>query len=278
MRNLAVATLAGALLGLTVCDRLVDPPLPPDAEQFTPPAVFSTWWQMTEACSERTGSLDAVTWYKTNDVLRHPRTGEVLVGYWSAPGNRIVLTTAVLRNGGSVRHEMLHALVRQPGHPRREFLEKCAGTVTCSTDCVSEAGAYPPPPETPIQMGADSIDITLDIAPQNPTSAHDDGFFTITVAVHNLSAHWASFPPLSGQEITDTFRFDVHGPLGSLTGEEFALDPSQTIFAPGETKKQVFDFVIGDDVFTHQLLAGDYVARGGYSDYWSHQRPFSIGP
>ena len=278
MRKLAVAVLVGSV-GINSCDRLVDPPLPEDAEVFTPPAVFATWWQMTEACSGLTGSLSAVTWYKTNEVLRDPRTGDGLVGYWSAPGNRIVMSSLFIRDGAAVRHEMLHALIRQPGHPRSQFLGKCGGTVSCASACVADAGAYPIPPETPISVGSESIDITVDIVPQNPTSAQDDGFFTITVAVRNLSPHWATIAPLSsGPGDFETFRFEVSGPSGGMTGAEIGEDPSQKIFAPGETKRHVFDFVIGDDAFGRQLPAGDYVVRGGYSPYWSQQRAFSVGP
>lgn len=275
-RRLAVAILAISF-GLGSCDRLVDPPLPPDAEQFTPAAVFGTWWQMTEACSGAPGSMDAVTWFKTEGPIRDPRTGEELVGYWSAASNRILLSTAVMRDGPSVRHEMLHALLRQPGHPRAEFLGRCAGTVSCASACVRDAGAYPAPPQTPIVMGADSIDIAVDIVPQNPTPSHDDGFFVIAVSAHNLSSHWATFGA-SPQDAGETFRFEVQGVNGGRSDVETASDLSQTVFAPGETKRQIFDFVIGDDAFSNQLPAGDYTVRGGFSAYWSRQRAFSIGP
>jgi len=56
------------------------------------------------------------------------------------------------------------------------------------------------------------------------------------------------------------------------------LDPSEWIYAPGETKKQVFDFAIGNDLFAHKLPPGNYIARGGYSDYWSTDSTFVIGP
>jgi len=44
-----IAPAVAAIVGLAACggDGLVDPPLPPDAEQFSPPAVYSTWWNMT---------------------------------------------------------------------------------------------------------------------------------------------------------------------------------------------------------------------------------------
>jgi hypothetical protein len=281
VRTLLVAQVAAAALGLAACgsDGIVDPPLPSDAEIFSPLAVYSTWWNMTQACSGLTGSLGAVTWYRTHEVLHDVQTGEVLTGYWSSAGNKIVLMTDAVRDGGTVRHEMLHALVRQAGHPRAQFLGKCAGIVPCNGACIREAGPYPTPPESPIPVPGDQIDLIVNVAPNNPTPGVDGGFFMITVTAHSRSTHWASVIPASG-DTTRTFSFDVRdaSTSGGITSEEIALDPSQRIFAPGETKKQVFDFVIGDDPFANQLLAGNYMVRGGFAHYWSTYSPFVIGP
>jgi hypothetical protein len=278
--------VVAAILGLVACDRLVglvDPMFPSDAQEFSPPSVYSTWWNMTQACSGLTGSLDAVTWFKTDQSLRDSRTGEPAGGYWNSFTNRIVLTTAVMLDGGSVRHEMLHSLLRKGGHPRNQFLGKCEGTVVCQGSCIRDAGPYQWPPETPIHVRGDSLDITLDIEPRNPNSAHDGGLFSITVLVRNRSTHWATVPSyfsqfFSGIDSTSTFEFDVRGPAGGIGGGEVRLDPSEWIFAPGETKKQVFDFAIGKDLFAQQLPPGNYIARGGYSEWMSTDSTFVIGP
>src|SRR2546423_10934864 len=105
-----VAAAGAGTFGLTACDRLVvDPLFPSDAEQFSPPAVYSTWWSMTQACSGLTGSLGAVTWYQTNEVLHNPQTGEPIIGYWNSANNRIVIMTSSMLHGRAVRHEMLHS-------------------------------------------------------------------------------------------------------------------------------------------------------------------------
>jgi len=284
-RSCAVFTLiapaVAAIVGLAACgsDRLVDPPLPIDAEQFSPPAVYSTWWNMTQACSGLTGSLAAVTWYKTSQVLHDVGTGDVIIGYWTAGSNRIVMVASAMLDGGAVRHEMLHSLIGQGGHPRSQFLGKCAGTVDCARSCITDGGAYPPPPESPIHEPGDSIDLTVEIAPTNPTSGFDGGFFSITVTAHNRSAHWATVTPVfPTTDTASTFSYDARSPAQERTGGEIADDPSQRIFAPGETKKHVFDFRIGDDPFLQQLQAGNYAVRGGFSDYWSSTGSFVIGP
>lgn len=275
--SMIAAAVAGSF-GLTACDRLVDPVFPSDAEQFSPPAVYSTWWSMTQACSGLTGSLGTVTWYKTNEALRNPQTGEAIIGYWNSGNNRIVIMSSGMLDGGAVRHEMLHALVRKPGHPRNQFLGRCAGTVNCQGSCITDAGPYPTPPESPLHVPGDSLDISVDVEPKNPSSAYDGGFFTITVMVRNRSAHWATVTPFrSSTDTTRSFNFDVRGSAGGLSWGEIAFDPSERIFAPGELKKQVFDFRVGDDPFT-QLSPGSYIVRGGYSDYWSSDSSFVIGP
>jgi hypothetical protein len=287
--RLLIVPVVGTILSLAACDKLVglvDPMFPSDAQQFSPPAVYSTWWNMTQACSGFTGSLGAVTWYKTTQPLRDFRTGERAAGYWNSLGNRIVLTNAIVLDGESVRHEMLHALLKKGGHPRNQFLGKCEGTVECQGSCIRDAGPYSPPPETPIHVLGDSIAITVDVEPRNPTSAHDGGFFSVTVVVRNRSTHWVtvpsalshSFPGYTGPDSTRTFEYDVRGPAGGTIGGEVRLDPSEWIFAPGETKKHVFDFAIGNDLFAGKLPPGNYIARGGYSDYMSSYSTFVIGP
>ncbi|HEX9083909.1 MAG TPA: hypothetical protein VF836_04145 [Gemmatimonadaceae bacterium] len=276
-----IAPVVAAILGLAACgsDRIVDPPLPPDAEQFSPPAVYTTWWNMTQACSGLTGSLGAVTWYTTSQVLHDVGTGDVIIGYWTAGSNRIVMLSSAMLDGGAVRHEMLHSLIGQGGHPRSQFLGKCAGTVDCERGCITDGGPYPPPPESPIHEAGDSIDLTVEIAPTNPTSGFDGGFFSITVTAHNRSTHWATVTPASPTTDTaSTVSYDAVSPAQERTGGAIASDPSERIFAPGETKKHVFDFRIGDDPFLEQLQPGNYTIRGGFSDYWSSTGSFVIGP
>jgi hypothetical protein len=288
VRKLLIVPVVAAILGLVACDALlglVDPMFPSDAHEFSPPPVYSTWWNMTQACSGLTGSLGAVTWFKTSQPLRNSRTGEPAGGYWSSFTNKIVLTNAAMLDGGSVRHEMLHSLLRKGGHPRSQFLGKCAGTVHCQGSCIRDAGSYPQPSESPIHVPGDSIEISVDIEPGNPSSAQDGGFFSMTVIVRNRSAHWATVPSYYSSIFLEydstsarTFGVDVRGPAGGISDWDLRFDPSEWIFAPGETKKRVFDFTIGNDLIAHKLPRGNYIARGGYSEYWSTHSTFVIGP
>jgi hypothetical protein len=274
-----VVAVVVASLGIVACGGgSVDAPLPSDAEQFSPPAVYTTWWNMTRACSGLDGSLGAVTWYKTTAQQFDPRTGEPVVGRWTPGSNRIVMSADAVLLGGSVRHEMLHALLNKSGHPRSEFLGDCGGTVDCLQACILDAGAYPQPPQAPVHVRADAMEISLDIEPRNPTTAQDGGFFTITVIAHNPSSSWATVAPVSAAtDTTRTFSTLVTGTEGR-TDAVTAIDPSQRVFAPGESKRLVFDYRMGDDAFSRQLPPGSYTVRGAYSDFWTGDSTFVIGP
>ena len=264
---------------LAVCDKVVGPKLPADAAVFSPPPVYTTWWQMTQTCSGLSGSLSAVTWYKTDEVVHDTHSGDVIAGFWVPGSNQIVLNSNVMLDGSIVRHEMLHALRQKGGHPRDQFLGKCGGTVGCEEACVADAGPYPTPPETPLHVAGDGIDFTLEFAPATPSRSIDEGRFSITVLAHNKSTHWVTVTPSSSATgSNETFSVDVHGTNGATGRNENALDPSQTIFAPGETKRHVFDLVIGDYPFGNQLLPGDYVTRGGFAGWWSADNSFTIAP
>jgi len=105
----------------------------------------------------------------------------------------------------------------------------------------------------------------------------------MTVLVRNRSAHWVTVPNyysqfFPGTDSTNTFEFYVRGPVAGIAGGEIGFDPSERIFAPGETKKQVFDFAIGNDPSAHKLPPGNYIARGGYAHWMSSDSTFVIGP
>ena len=233
---------------------------------------------MTQACSSLTGSLAAISWYQTSQVVYDTKSGDVIAGYWLPESNRIVLTSSVMLDGGIVRHEMLHALIRKGGHPRSQFLNNCGGTVACEEPCVASAGPYPTPPASPIVVTGDSIEITLTVDPRAPAKQIDDGRFSVTVFARSKSAHWITIAPAAGSDALQTFSIDVEGANGYTTSSKRIIDQSQTIFAPHETKRQVFDLVVGDYPIAHQLLPGDYTARGAFAGWWSSDSSFVIAP
>jgi hypothetical protein len=267
---------AACVAVFAACGGLTDPTLPASARQFSPPAVYSRWWTMTEACSGISGSLSSVSWFEIPGEATFPFNGDLVNGYWSGGSNRIVLGEDAVLDGGTVRHEMLHALVRTSGHRRVDFLDACGGVVVCAAPCVNDAG--PPATLDPsvVTVPADSLQIGVDVIPEAPSSAIDGGFFTITVTARNPSTH-----PVYVQLFPDAsrpFLFDIQGSAGRLVGGELTLDPGMPIFRAGQMKRQVFDFRIGNDLFSRALPAGTYTLKGSFGGNSVSHAPIVVGP
>ena len=272
--------LRAAFLSLAAgiaCGHLTDPPLPLDAERFAAPPVYTKWWAMLESCSGLKGSLDQVQWFATTGPLQNPENGnEYLAGYWSRASNRIVLLSNDTIDGRTVRHEMLHALVRTGGHPRSMFLENCGGLVDCGLDCIQEAG---PPPAvvagTPIVTPA-QVEVTVAVSPLSPSASADNGLATFTISVRNPFPYAIVVAlPRRGLDINPaSYRAAFQKPDGTaITKADFALDNGVTQFAAGETKRDVIDFAVtpnagqiihGLGTFGIALPPGSYSFRGAY--------------
>src|SRR5579862_2050421 len=73
----------------------VGPPLPFGAVLFAPPAVYSTWWSMTESCSGVNGDMARVSWYSVPNGSLVDNSGEQLAGEFRSAGNSILLEQGV---------------------------------------------------------------------------------------------------------------------------------------------------------------------------------------
>src|SRR3954467_7355361 len=98
-RVLAASTLLAASVAFVACGGVTDPPLPPNAQLFSPPPVYTTWWNLTQGCSGLSGALGPISWYDSGTSLENPQTGEGLAGYWDRVSNSIVLTHASTMDG-----------------------------------------------------------------------------------------------------------------------------------------------------------------------------------
>lgn len=242
------------------------------------PEVYDRWWAMTEACSGVSAALGDVSFYRVPHVDSFSRNGKSVLGYWTSAGNQIVLAEGASLDGGNVRHEMLHALLRVGGHPRDQFLEKCLGTVDCGTDCIADAGAAPPADPAALPLLASGFDVTVQVTPAAPTSNIDGGYFTVTVSVRNPLSRDVIAKLGASNARAVTFLYDVRGPSGGVIGSEIVLDPSAVTFGPGETKRQVFDFSIGNDIPAGRLPPGAYDVVGGYGSNRTPSTSVSVGP
>jgi hypothetical protein len=105
---------------------------PSGAEPMEPQPVYRDWWTMVEACAGRTGNFDAIHWYS---IGIYWIDGQLAAGVWFEDGNRIVISSPWLLDGGAVRHEMLHALLQRGDHPREYFVTRCGGVISCGNQC-----------------------------------------------------------------------------------------------------------------------------------------------
>lgn len=131
MRNRTARSACSVLgsLALSGCAALAPSQavMPEGAVPVAAPAVYREWYQRTEACSGRTGNLDAVQFYVVPGVETFETRDGPQVGVWIGEGgsHRIVIAGNYQGHEMVVRHELLHTLLRQTGHPEEYFVSRC---------------------------------------------------------------------------------------------------------------------------------------------------------
>ena len=99
---------------------------PPNAVSFQPPGEYRTWFAATEACSNRHADFAAIRWYEVPGRSFSCPTGEC-VARWE-PGPRIYVADFWIGHEMVARHEMLHSLIGESGHPNPPFGVGCGLT------------------------------------------------------------------------------------------------------------------------------------------------------
>ena len=269
--GLTTLTVFVVVYSMAACS-LMTAPLPPNAERFTPPAVFSRWWAMTEACSGRSGDLRAVSWYRV------PRAqialgDQSVAGYWSRNANRIVLAEPFIDDGATVRHEMLHALLQTGKHPRSQFLGACASLVG--------GGGTTEPWRAPridyVILPPESLEVGSH-AELLPPESDGQRWLALEVSVRNPRSS-AVVVAAPGDPVTPpTFGYDLRGPSGGISGGEVATDSSSLFFQPFETKKWLLEFRVASDLSEYHVSPGSYLVRGGYARRWSAYETIGVSP
>lgn len=103
------------------------------------PPEYRVWFDRTVACSGRTLPFDRLQFFIVPGADFECPSGRC-VGRWEPP-YRIYLAEAWARSELVVRHEMLHALIGQPGHPDPPFARGC--NLTWDSWSPASAGAQP---------------------------------------------------------------------------------------------------------------------------------------
>jgi hypothetical protein len=255
-----------SVCGLVACS-LITGSLPAGTEPFVPPAVYTRWWVMTEACSGRSGDLGAVHWYRVPGS-QFVDDGRVAAGAWNQSGNRILLAQKSLEQGPLVRHEMLHALLQSGRHPRSQFLGACASLVVCQGICLKDAGPWEAPRQDFVVLPPESLDVASR-ADLLPRESDGQRWFTLEVTVRNSRAS-AVVVAAPGDAVTPpTFGYDLLGPSGGTSGNEIATDSSTLFFQPLEAKQWLFEFRVTSDPSDYHVTPGMYLVRGAYARHWT---------
>lgn len=272
--HLTVCGLIVLAFGFAGCSLIVGP-LPPDAERFTPPSVYSRWWAMTETCSKSRGELGVIQWYRVPGS-HFIRDGELIDGYSNRYGNRIVLAEAKFEDGAVVRHEILHMLLREGGHSRSQFLGNCASLVRCQGICVKDAGSWRAP-QNYVILPPESLTVSSS-AKLLPLESDGQRWVSLTVTVRNRQPVAIVVAAPGDPTTPETFGYDLRGPSGGISGNEIASDSSSLFFQPSETKTWLFEFRVSSVLNEHEVSVGNYLMRGGYARRWSPYETIAVAP
>ena len=254
--------------------------LPQGAERFTPPAVYRQWWTLTEACSGRQGSFDAVQWY----ILPKASTlqlddGTVVNAAWDGRGNRIILTAGTdgPYAGDLVRHEMLHALLQADGHPRDTFIGRCGGIVVCTTGCDSGSAAAPAPDPNAIPVDPARLEIGVEVTstPASPPDTERYVMMVVTARNPSMESWQVLLAPSGDAGAPGSFSYKLeNSTIGEQVGYDMRADaPEVTRFAAGETKRFIFDFWVRRGSTRYDLAPGTWTFRGAYGEIWAPLPP-----
>jgi hypothetical protein len=272
----ACALCVLAMAALMSCDAPTAP-LPSGAQRFTPPDVFRRWWALTEQCSGLTGDFNAVAWYVVPGVNSFSgQDGEPVQGIWELRHNRIVLAGNGQLVGELVRHEMLHALVRGGGHLRSQFVGRCGGVVVCTDECLVDAGPPPPPDPAAVQVDPSALEVSVMLEPEGDDSDRIGGHFIMWVTARNPTddALVVTLPPSGDAGPSVTFEYRLDSDWITSTFNVRVQAPEVTRFAPRETKRFAFDFMVGTPASSrYDIAPGTYRFAGAYGDHWANPAP-----
>lgn len=100
---------------------------PLGAVPFTPPAEYAVWFERTEQCAGLSGRFESIQWLVVPGVETFSTEQGQKVGMWTRKGesHTIVIAGNYRDHEMVVRHEMLHSLIGERGHPSQYFESRC---------------------------------------------------------------------------------------------------------------------------------------------------------
>jgi hypothetical protein len=242
--------------------------LPENAEYFDPPASYQLWWDQTVACSGVSRSLQAVDFFVVPGAAAFPVNSSDAVGVYHEYRDRIILAGEFQFHGPTVRHEMLHALIKgRGGHPREYFLHRCGGVVGCGLEgCIQDAGPLFPLPEGTVAIAAESLLVSSAVYPGAPSRSTTGDWIGYVITVTNPKPYpvLVIFADAAQPGGARPFRYRVDHALGSISYGSYIEDDGLRFFRAGESKRAMFDFAITGSGFNDVLPLGNNTFSGGF--------------
>jgi hypothetical protein len=147
---------------------------------FTPDWRYRLWWEAIENCSGVRAAPSSVSWFRSLEPIVGAE-GTLAAGTWYAKGNRIIL---YLPEGPTARHEMLHSVLHEFGHPVDFFAGRCGTYVTFAGTDVYQVSARD-------TVGAPTLDerkalsISVSLYPARESLAYYDYGVIFLVRIQN---------------------------------------------------------------------------------------------
>lgn len=264
--------LAGLPTAMSVsCTAIFGPDLPDGAMALDPlPSEYVGWWSLAERCSGIQGRLEDVGWYVVPGSTTIPDS-DGATGQYQRGRHRIVLAERYVRNGFTVRHEMLHALHGGGGHPRSLFLEQCGAVVDCGGRCQVEAGDGPTWNLSHAIAEPQDITVSAEVMPSTVSlSGETRGCVTIAVSVNNVSGA----PKTVDVERGRAFGWLLDGWGGGSGGGPILAD-SLIVLEVSRSWAWVTDCPA---VFGEGLEPGQYLIRGRLNNVNSEAVALTVVP
>jgi len=263
-----------AVTSAMACTELMAP-LPSGAVEWSAPARFALWWQMTESCSGRRGDFRAIRWYVMPGASSFDLDGRQVVG--AAIGkNRIVLADEHRLNGSVVRHEILHTLLDVSGHPRAAFQVACGGVVACGSICEAEGGGRPVPPTDAPVLAPRDVAPRFEIVPRQPAFSQDSGAVAVIVSITNPlgTPAWVRLTPQEpGTPFSNTFGVIIDygdpAPEGAAIQDYTYIEGTRFPLDAHETRRWVWDGV---------FAAGSFGVRGWFNSDTAQRLSVNVSP
>lgn len=269
------SSLAALVVAASACSLEVRDDFPWGAVEIPPPPQYRVWWELVENCSGKRAQFDHVRWYQVvaGDILVRD---QVASAAWYAARNGIVVQPD-FADGSVVRHEMLHAVLRDGDHPDEYFKGKCGDVVACGREC-----GVLSMPNDPASLRLSELDVALEPFPAFPSLARHNGHLSFVVKIRNR-LNRAAYVRHSEYALSRC-------PVGVLVAS--ARDPDQArlacdygfsgpfrFLAPGETRSLVIDVDLRKlSASEGQFVAEQLVAGAVLADNVLRMVPIDLRP